>query len=173
MKICCLVIVEDKKNNKLLMVENLRGINKGYVNFPGGKKEFDETIEHSQIRETLEETGITPLNSKTIGKIKYLPVDIEMYIFYCDKFKGNIKSNKNETKTFWVNKNNIPFNKMRSSDIEWVDDALAGKYINKKIIYKENDEYEIQDIFDNIEKYKKKYNMFLKLKYLKNKDHTK
>ena len=87
MKICCLTIIEDKKNHKLLMVENLRGINKGFVNFPGGKREFNETIENSSIRESLEETGIIPINIKTAGKIVYKPADIEMYIYYCDKCK--------------------------------------------------------------------------------------
>ena len=84
MKICCLTIIEDKKNHKLLMVENLRGINKGFVNFPGGKREFNETIENSSIKESLEETGIIPINIKTAGKIVYKPADIEMYIYYCD-----------------------------------------------------------------------------------------
>ena len=34
-----LSIIEDVKNNKFLMIRHQRGINKGYINFPGGKKE--------------------------------------------------------------------------------------------------------------------------------------
>lgn len=33
-----LSIIEDTKNHKFLMIRHHRGINKGCVNFPGGKK---------------------------------------------------------------------------------------------------------------------------------------
>lgn len=157
MKTCCLTIVEDKRNNNVLMVENLRGLNKGYINFPGGKKENNETLEDSNIRETLEETGIIPHNIKSIGKIEYQPVGIEMYIYYSDSFSGSIKSKEGETKAFWINKDNIPYDKMRSSDKEWVKDALSGKTVNKRVHYGKEDTYTIEDVYENIEKYKRRY----------------
>ena len=40
-----LSVIEDIKNNKLLMIRHQRGINKGYINFPGGKKEESEREE--------------------------------------------------------------------------------------------------------------------------------
>ena len=39
-----LSIVEDVKNHKFLMIRHHRGINNGCINFPGGKKEPDETM---------------------------------------------------------------------------------------------------------------------------------
>lgn len=44
MKEASLSIVEDVKNHRFLMVRNHRGINKGCVNFPGGKKEPGENM---------------------------------------------------------------------------------------------------------------------------------
>lgn len=38
MKEASLSIIEDTKAHKYLMIRHQRGINKGYVNFPGGKK---------------------------------------------------------------------------------------------------------------------------------------
>ena len=52
-----LSIVEDVDNHKFLMIRHHRGINKGCMNFPGGKKEPDETMRDCVIRETFEETG--------------------------------------------------------------------------------------------------------------------
>lgn len=159
MKICCLSIIENKETNEILMVKNKRGINKGYFNFPGGKREFDETIENSDIRESIEETGIKPLNPKTIGKIIYMPVGIEMHIYYADKFEGRLKEHNNEENdTFWIKKDQIPLDKMRSADKEWLDDALNhNKYINKRITYNEDNTYQIEDINENIVKFKNRY----------------
>ena len=39
-----LSIVEDIENHKFLMIKHQRGINKGCMNFPGGKKEPFETM---------------------------------------------------------------------------------------------------------------------------------
>ena len=174
MKRCCLVIVEDLKNNKLLMVENKRGINKGFYNFPGGKIEINETIEDGAIRENIEETGIKPLKLKTLGKIEFQPVDIITYIYYTDQFDGQLKlSNKDENNAFWVDKNNIPFDKMRETDVVWIKDVINKKQINKRLHFDKNFGLEkIEDIFENIEKYKNKYNKFKKnrkYKYLQNK----
>lgn len=59
MKEASLSIIEDTKAHKYLMIRHQRGINKGYVNFPGGKKEVGEDMRACVIRETLEETGLT------------------------------------------------------------------------------------------------------------------
>ena len=59
-----LSIIEDTKNNKFLMIRHQRGINKGYINFPGGKKEANESMEDCVVRETLEETGLLIKNPK-------------------------------------------------------------------------------------------------------------
>lgn len=174
MKRCCLVIVEDTKNNNLLMVENKRGINKGYYNFPGGKIESNETIEDGTIRENIEETGIKPLNLKSLGKVEFRPIDMVVYVYYTNQFQGKLKSNnKDENNAFWVNKDNIPYNKMRETDKVWIKDVVNKKQINKRIFFDKDFNIEkIEDIYENIEKYKARYSKFIenrKYKYLQNK----
>ena len=45
MKEASLSIIEDTKNHKFLMIRHHRGINKGCINFPGGKRENGESME--------------------------------------------------------------------------------------------------------------------------------
>lgn len=173
MKRMCLVVVEDKENNSILMVKNKRGLNQGYYNLPGGKIELNETIEDGTIRECIEETGITPINLKTIGKIEFQPLNSVAYIYYADQFKGQlVENNGDENSSFWISKDNIPYDLMRPSDSMWIKDVINNKSINKRLTFNEDFSIKkIEDINDNIEKYKKKYqqHLILKNKYLQSK----
>lgn len=71
MKEASLSIVEDVENGRYLMIRNHRGINKGCLNFPGGKKEPGEDMRACVIRETFEETGITVKNPVEVGYIEF------------------------------------------------------------------------------------------------------
>lgn len=130
-KIATLSIVEDIKNHKFLMVKNHRGINKGYINFSGGKQEKGETLEECVVRETFEETGITIANPKNVGHIvfyNHIPeglVIFEVYVFWSTEFSGNLQSNDEEVEAFWIEKANIPFDKMRSADQNFLRDIFV------------------------------------------------
>lgn len=169
MKRCCLVIVENKNN--VLMVKNKRGINKGFYNLPGGKINIDETNIDGAIREVEEETGITPKNLKSLGKIEFYPTNMEVFIYHANEFSGKLKKNNGEeNEAFWIDKNNIPYNLMRSTDLIWLKPLLKNKnYINKRLYF--NDDMslnKIEDIYENIQKYKIRYMKYLKLRELKN-----
>lgn len=57
------VLIVLKHKGKWLLTEHpSRGIE-----FPGGKKELNETIEEAAIRETIEETGVTIENSQEMA----------------------------------------------------------------------------------------------------------
>ena len=53
------------------MIRHHRGINEGCMNFPGGKKEPNETMDECVVRETLEETGLTILNPVKVGYVEF------------------------------------------------------------------------------------------------------
>ena len=58
-KIATLSIIEDVENKKYVMIRHNRGINKGYINFPGGKKEENETIrKHGLEIEEIDDDAI-------------------------------------------------------------------------------------------------------------------
>ncbi len=133
-----LSIIEDTKNHKFLMIRHHRGINKGCINFPGGKKEANETIEECVRRETLEETGLTILNPVNVGYVEFPRFDFYVHIFKSTEFTGTIRQNSDEVETFWQNAENIPYGEMREADQDFIPEILSGKYVKKRYIYDEN-----------------------------------
>ena len=141
-----LSIVEDVKNNKFLMIRHHRGINNGCINFPGGKKEPDETIEDCVIRETFEETGITIKNPVKVGYIEFPSNVFYVHIFKSTEFSGTIKENEAEVDAFWQDADDIPYHEMREADQDFLPDILSGKIVNRRYIYDEN--FHIIDIIN-------------------------
>ena len=141
-----LSIVEDVKNNKFLMIRHHRGINNGCINFPGGKKEPDETIEDCVVRETFEETGITIKNPIKVGYIEFPSKNFYVHVFKSTEFSGTIKENEAEVDAFWQDANDIPYHEMREADRDFLPDILAGKIVNRRYIYDEN--FHIIDIIN-------------------------
>ena len=133
-----LSVVEDTKSNKLLMIRHQRGINKGYINFPGGKKEANESMEDCVVRETLEETGLLIKNPKKVGYMEFPEMNFYVHIYKSTEFEGNLIENKDEVNAFWVDKDSIPLEEMREADQNFMPDLLAGKYINRRYHYDEN-----------------------------------
>ena len=133
-----LSIVEDIINNKILMIRHKRGINKGYMNFPGGKKENNESMEDCVIRETLEETGVLIKNPQKIGYMEFPSMDFYVHIYKSTEFEGDLIIKEDEVNAFWIDKKNIPLNEMREADRNFVPDLLAGKHINRRYNYDEN-----------------------------------
>ena len=133
-----LSIIEDVKSGKLLMIRHQRGINKGYINFPGGKKEENESMEDCVIRETLEETGLLIKNPQKVGYMEFPSVNFYVHIYKSTEFEGELNNKEDEVNAFWIDKNNIPLDEMREADQNFVPDLLAGKYINRRYNYDEN-----------------------------------
>ncbi len=135
-----LSIVEDVKNHKFLMIKHLRGVNKGYVNFPGGKKEENETMEECVIRETFEETAISIKNPKLVGYAEFPGMGFYVYIYKTTEFSGIIQAKEGEVEVFWQDIDNIPYSKMRNADKDYLPDILAGKFVKRRYFYDENGE---------------------------------
>ena len=133
-----LSIIEDVKNNKFLMIRHQRGINKGYINFPGGKKEENESMEDCVVRETLEETGLLIKNPVKVGYMEFPEMNFYVHIYKSTEFEGTITNKEDEVNAFWVDKDNVPLNEMREADQNFMPDLLAGKYINRRYHYDEN-----------------------------------
>ena len=60
----------------------------------GGKFEDKESPEEANLRETLEETGLTLKNAEYRGIVTFVSDKWEteyMHIFYADKFEGTVK----------------------------------------------------------------------------------
>lgn len=75
----------------------------------GGKFEDKESPEEANLRETLEETGLTLKNAEYRGIVTFVSDKWEteyMHIFYADKFGGTVKE-CDEGELCWVNKKDI------------------------------------------------------------------
>ncbi len=141
-----LSIVEDTINHKYLMIRHQRGINKGFINFPGGKKEENETIEQCVIRETFEETAIKIENPVKVGYVEFPGSDFYVHIFKSTKFSGSIHGHQGENDVFWQDTDKVPFDKMREADKDFIPEILSGKFVQKRYIYDEN--FHIKEIID-------------------------
>jgi len=133
-----LSIIEDEANRRFLMIRHRRGINEGCVNFPGGKKEDNETMEECVCRETKEETGLIIENPVQVGYVEFPRFDFYVHIFRSTKYSGFVKENKDEVTAFWQDIDNIPYEEMREADRDFLPDILAGQYVKRRYIYDEN-----------------------------------
>ena len=146
MRKASLSIVEDTVNHKFLMIRHHRGINKGYINFPGGKQEGDESMEDCVIRETKEETGLEIKNPRQVGYIEFPNVDLAVYVYKSTEYSGKQHEKKDEVHTFWHDEDSIPYDEMREADRNFLPDVLAGKFVKRRYIYDEN--WHIVDIIE-------------------------
>lgn len=136
MKEASLSIIKDVQNNRFLMIRHHRGINKGFVNFPGGKKEpEDEDMEACVKRETFEETGLKIFNPKFSGYMEFPGMDIKVYVFVSTEFKGEVLPKKDEVDVFWQDADHIPYDQMRTADADFLPLVLKGKTLKKRYFY--------------------------------------
>lgn len=149
MKEASLSIIEDTKAHKFLMIYHQRGINKGYVNFPGGKKEVGEDMRACVIRESLEETGLTVKNPVEVGYIEFPGADYHVHVFKSTEFSGELKAKADEVDLFWQDADNVPYDKMRTADRDFLPLILAGKFVKRRYFYSADGEVErIEDIYE-------------------------
>ena len=133
-----LSIVEDTVNHKFLMIRHQRGINKGFVNFPGGKREDGESILDCVKRETFEETAIKIENPVEVGYVEFPQSEFFVHIFKSTKFSGDILAREGETDAFWVDCDKIPYDEMRATDRDFLTDIFAGKFVRRQYLFDEN-----------------------------------
>lgn len=101
-----------EKNGRYLMLHRIKkenDLNRDKWVGIGGKFEDKESPEEANLRETLEETGLTLKNAEYRGIVTFVSDKWEteyMHIFYADKFEGTVKE-CNEGELCWVNKKDI------------------------------------------------------------------
>lgn len=141
-----LSIIEDTVNHKFLMVRNQRGINKGFINFPGGKREEGETMEDCVKRETFEETAITIKNPVEVGYIEFPQSEFYVHVFKSTEFSGTVSAREGEVDVFWVDCDKIPYDEMRQADKDFLPEILGGKFVRRQYLFDEN--WVLQKIVD-------------------------
>ena len=131
--VVCYVFDEDR----VLLIDKKRGLGSGLVNAPGGRIEEAETASEAAVRETEEETGITPSELSLMGTLSFQFVDgysLRGYIFFAKAWSGKLQET-DEANPFWVPVSEIPYENMWEDDSHWLPLALAGKKVQGRFIF--------------------------------------
>ena len=101
------------------------------------------------IRETFEETGLTIKNPVEVGYIEFPTADYYVHVFKSTEFSGKLKAKADEVDLFWQDADNVPYDKMRTADRDFLPLILAGKFVKRRYFYTSDFEVErIEDITD-------------------------
>lgn len=129
------------RNPRVLLGMKKRGFGKSRYNGFGGRVEDGETLEQSAQRETLEEVGITILESEQLGKIlfKYPSPEEDhlVYFFRVTRFSG-VPRESDEMKPKWFDSNKIPYERMWEDDRYWLPNLLLGEKFHGEFRFDEN-----------------------------------
>ena len=128
--------------DQVLLIEKLRGHGKGKVNAPGGRMEPGETPAECAMRELFEEVWLTVLDVEERANLKFFDTkngfSMQGYVFVASEFSGE-PVETDEAKPFWVERKNIPYERMWEDDYVWLPRVLNGDYINAELVFA-NDE---------------------------------
>ena len=113
------------KDNKVLVIKYNFGLNKDYIDIPGGKIEDGETPEETSIREFKEETGIVIKKQEYKGNFitEYPDRIYDMETFIVTEFEGEPKK-FDENISMWIDLNEIDLIEKKLPNFEII------KYLN-------------------------------------------
>lgn len=177
---CVVCLLE--KENQILMIKNLRGIQKDFYSFPGGKLDLGEGLSECVYREVKEETGLSLKKAECLGRFDIENVknaenpdrfsiaeNMHVYVFVSQNFSGELRSAEGEVEAFWIDKDKIPYEKMRENDKIWLADALARKKFHKSFLRNDEGKLELvehddKDVENLLSVRMKQYEMMKSLK---------
>lgn len=143
MKPFTLAFIFNDKNQVLLCAK--KKTNSGFIaslgkwNGPGGAVEAGETIKQGMIREIWEETKIE-ISEALLESAWYLQFrfvnksdwDKDVHIFVVKDYVGWFEETE-EMKPERFNISDIPYERMRDSDKNWLPELLSGKYVSYRM----------------------------------------
>lgn len=121
----CFIVVE----GQVLLIRKKRGLGAGKINGPGGKVEPGETPLAAAVRETVEETGVTPLGMSLRGELLFRfrgGQPFHCHIYLANSFAGNPRETE-EALPLWYPASALPYEEMWGDDQHWLPFLLAGK----------------------------------------------
>jgi 8-oxo-dGTP diphosphatase len=115
------------RDGQVLLIRKKRGFGAGKINGPGGRVEKGETALEAAIRETREETGVTPVGLEQVGKLFFQFVDgykLHVIVFAADDWSGKLMET-DEATPMWTEISRIPYREMWQDDPHWLPLAVA------------------------------------------------
>ena len=117
------------KEGRVLLIHKKRGIGAGKINGPGGKVDPGETPLAAAVRETQEETGVTPLGVQLRGELWFrFSADfvLHCYVYLAADFIGTPHETA-EACPEWFSTEALPFERMWEDDKHWLPLLLGGQ----------------------------------------------
>jgi 8-oxo-dGTP pyrophosphatase MutT (NUDIX family) len=139
------------KGKKVLLGMKKRGFGEGKWNGSGGKAQKGERIEAVVKREMEEEFRITPTDFEKVAEITFFEPSIPgegvwvAHVFLVKNWTGKIAGSE-EMKPRWFSLDQVPYQKMWSSDALWLPRVLKGEKIKAEFIYGSNKKIKKQKI---------------------------
>lgn len=127
------IVVYNKKEDKILMCLRKKEPYKGLYNLVGGKIEKDETGLESAYRELEEESGITKedIILTHLMTFNYQMSNIELQV-YTGKLNKNVKVVEEVNKLYWINANDNFFDMTK-----YAGEGNIGHIIEQVKLYKD------------------------------------
>ena len=155
---CVLCYITDKENDRILLIEKLRGMGTGLINGPGGHIELEETAREATVREVKEETGIDididALEERGLLHFQFADgLSMIGYVFFTSTFSGELIERSDETIPFWCDMDRIDFSRMWEDDAIWLKPALEGHTFEGYFIFDGQTMVDRKVIFDEREKH--------------------
>ena len=125
------------RDDQILLAMKKRGFGAGKWNGVGGKADPNENEYQAAIRECQEEIGVTPINPKLVGKIKFYEKSDpgfghHIHIFVASQWRGD-PTETEEMRPQWFAINAIPYETMWVDDKLWLPLVLDGKLFEAEI----------------------------------------
>lgn len=127
-------------NDKILLIHKKTGLGKGKINGPGGRIDPGETPLEAAIRETAEETGITPINPVQHADLSFVFTDgysLHGSVFLTNEWEGTMIAT-DEADPFWCPLREMPWDQMWEDDPLWLPKVLSGQYASGRFIFDED-----------------------------------
>jgi 8-oxo-dGTP diphosphatase len=126
---------------RVLLIHKRRGHGAGRINGPGGKLDPGETPLEGAIRETEEETGVTPIGPQLAAVMRF--VDLEGddwlgYVFVAGAFAGEPRTTP-EAVPEWFPLDALPLDRMWPDDRLWLPLVLAGERLRGDFLFRRGD----------------------------------